>query len=114
MITSIRSTLRDQFWQEYANKVKDLCFNFVKNHCSVDDLRNASKKDLTYFTNYIESMLDSLVTNNEERKEKVFYYSENLELEIALRCLQMPVLEKKLLGHATLINKIHQVKTQPK
>lgn len=87
MMTSIKSSLREQFWASYANKVKDLAFNFVKNHCTVDDLRHATKKDLTYFTSYIESMLDSLVTNNEERKDKVYYYSENLELEIALRCL---------------------------
>lgn len=91
--------------------MKDLAFNFVKNHCSVDDLRHVSKKDLTYFTNYIESMLDSLVTNNEERKDRVYYYSENLELEIALICLQMPVLEKKLIGHTTLISKIHSAKS---
>lgn len=64
-----------------------MCFDYVKNKCTSEELRNISKKDLVYFINHIESIMDSIVTNNDERIEKVFYYSETLELELALRCL---------------------------
>ena len=57
-------------------------------------------------------MLDSINTKTEEKVEKVYYFSENMELNIALKCLQMPVLEKKLIGHTIIINKIFSVKNQ--
>jgi hypothetical protein len=90
--------------------VKDLCFQYIREKCTVDDLRLVSKKELTFFTNNIESLLDSLVVKHEEKVDKVYYYSENLELEIAIRCLQMPVLEKKLAGHQVLMSKIYQAR----
>ena len=34
--------------------------------------------------NNLESILDSIVTDAEEKTDKVYYYSENLELELAL------------------------------
>ena len=58
----------------------------------------------------MESILDSIVPENEEKTDKVYYYSENLELELALRCLKLPILEKKLIGNSILMNKIYQAK----
>jgi hypothetical protein len=42
----------------------------------------------------------------------VFKYSELVELELALKCLSMPVLEKKFIGHAIIAQKISQVKSK--
>lgn len=42
--------------------------------------------------------------NHEERlyEEDVYSYTEKMELEFALKCLRMPILEKKFIGHAIL------------
>lgn len=47
-----------------------------------------------------------MITSPEDKTAKVYYISENIELMIALKCLQMPVLEKKLIGHTILTQKI--------
>jgi len=51
-------------------------------------------------------LLDSIAESVEEKTERVYFVSENLELDLALKCLKMPVLEKKLIGHAILVSKI--------
>lgn len=62
---------------------------------------------MSYFINNIESLLDSITSD--DKTDKVYYISENLELRLALKCLQMPVLEKKLIGNAILGAKIFAV-----
>ncbi|CDW85633.1 ubiquitin carboxyl-terminal hydrolase family protein [Stylonychia lemnae] len=112
ILTSMRQNFREQFWLSFAPQIRDLSYDFIINRSTYEDLRTATKKDLQYFINQIESMLDSINLKIKERVENVFQYSENMELNIALKCLQMPVLEKKLIGHTILINKIFQVKNQ--
>ena len=72
MLLSMRSYFRDQFWQDYAIQIKDICLDFIYNRCSQEDLRNTTKKELSYFASHIESILDSIVTNSEEKTERVY------------------------------------------
>ena len=109
MFLNMRPYFRDNFWHDYARQVVDISVDFITNNCTSEDLRNTTKKELTFFTNHIESILDSIV-NNEDKTEKVYQVSETLELDLALKCLQMPVLEKKLIGHSILVQKICQVR----
>ena len=110
ILSMIKQCLRENFWQGYAPQIKDMCFDYVSTRCTQEDLRNISKKELTFFVNNLESILDSIVTDAEEKTDKVYYYSENLELELALRCLKLPILEKKLIGNSILMNKIYQAR----
>jgi len=43
----------------------------------------------------------------------VYNHTEKLELELALKCLRMPILEKKFIGHAILAVKIRQARVRP-
>ena len=74
--------------------------------CTSEDLRTASKKDIIYFSSNVESILDSITIGltPDEKVDKVYKISETLDLEIALKCLKSPVLEKKLTGHQLLIS----------
>jgi len=101
---------KKDFLFEFADKVKHMCYEFIRVRCTAEDLRNVSKKDLGYFTSNLESLLDYIYPNQSDKVDQVYYYSDNLELEIALRCLQMPVLEKKLTGHNTLMIKIYHAR----
>lgn len=47
-----------------------------------------------------------------ERPEKVYKITETIQLELAHKCLMMPVLEKKLIGSTILVQKIIQVRTR--
>jgi len=60
----------------------------------------ASKKEILFFPTNIESLLDSIYAqaSNEQKVDLVYRISENVELDIALRCLKIPILEKKLNG----------------
>ena len=109
MMSHIKNCLKDGFWvkgEEYGLKIAMGCKDFIYNRCTQEDLRLAAKKDIMFYSSNVESILDS-VTNgltNEEKIEHVYKVSESLELELALKCLKMPVLEKKLIGHQILIS----------
>lgn len=66
----------------------------------------------------MESLLNSVVVERNRRNEgrrfetDVYQYTEMMELEFALKCLRMPILEKKFIGHAILAQKIKQVKAR--
>ena len=66
-----------------------------------DSLRSLTKKDLTTFVQLVESLLGHAMKEGETESE-VYRYSEMIELELALKCLSMPILEKKFIGHAIL------------
>lgn len=68
------------------------------------------RKELTTFINNLEKLLESITQNPDEKTEKVYYISENIELMIALKCLKLPVLEKKLIGHNILTSKINSAR----
>lgn len=69
-----------------------------------------------YFANNVESILDSVSSHlsADEKQEKVYRVSESLELELALRCLKVPVLEKRLIGHQILTSQIYKVRLSGK
>jgi len=78
----------------------------VQEKLSHEDLRLSPKKDINYFTTNIETLLDSLyglqMISADEKRDKVHRICECIELEIGLKCLKTPVLEKKLIGHQIL------------
>lgn len=111
MMGQIKNFLVESFWvsgEEYGKRVAIACAEFVKNRCTSEDLRLATKKDITFFSSNVESILDSIAVNlsNEEKAELVYKISETLELDIALKCLKIHILEKKLIGHQILIAQI--------
>ena len=77
-----------------------------------DTLRHIAKKDLHTLVFFIESMLTSILESGQSLETEVYKYSEMIELELAFKCLQMPILEKKFIGHSILANKINQTKTK--
>jgi hypothetical protein len=105
----MREYFKPQFWCDYGMEVKDICLEFIKSKSSLEDLRLAQKKDMTYFITNIESLLES-ITKPEDKTEQVYQVSEMIELEMALRCLKMPILEKKLIGHSILVQKMFQIR----
>ena len=86
----------------------------------IDDssLRKVTKKEIGSFITNVECLLNSVVfqknRNSSQRKfdEEVYQYTEMMELEFALKCMKMPILEKKFIGHAILGQKINQVKAK--
>lgn len=66
MLGQIKNFMVESFWiseVEYGKKVALACAEFVKNRCTSEDLRLATKKDITFFSNNVESILDSITTN---------------------------------------------------
>jgi hypothetical protein len=116
MLGQMKSFFVESFWlkgQEYGKKVALACAEFVHARCSAEDLRIAQKKDIMFFASNVESILDaiSVTMSTNEKVEAVYKVSETIELEIALKCLKMPVLEKKLIGHSVLIAQICKVRS---
>ena len=94
----------------------EACCHYIEERCSNEDLRTSPKKDILSFSSNVERIHDSVAVSltNDERVEGVYHLSEFLDLEIALKCLKMPVLEKKLIGHQLLITSIQKVKANCK
>lgn len=67
---------------------------------------------MTIYTRSLEGLLGTIAAGPEAYELEVYQYSEQLELELALKCLKMPILEKKFIGHAILASKINQVKSK--
>lgn len=59
--------------------MKDICLDFIQSKNSLEDLKLAQKKDMTYFISNIESLLES-ITKPEEKTDKVYQVSELIEL----------------------------------
>jgi hypothetical protein len=85
--------------------VTDACVEFINGRCTPEDLRTASKKEITFFPTNIESLLDSIHADKlfDQKSELIYKVSEQIELDIALRCLRIPILEKKLNGFQIII-----------
>ena len=86
---------------EYGNQIALACYDFIQSRCSPEDIRVTPRKDIQFFSANIESILDSVTSSSSaaEKIDLVYQISESLELELALKCLNSPVLEKKLTGH---------------
>jgi hypothetical protein len=64
----IKNYLIDSFWGsngdiKYGEKIALACADFIRNRCTSEDLRTASKKDITYLASNVESLLDSATIN---------------------------------------------------
>jgi len=86
---------------KYGEKIAHGCTDFIKNRCTSEDLRTSQRKEIVTFSSNVESILDSATATmtSDQKIDLVYLISENLELEISLKCLKMPVLEKKMIGH---------------
>ena len=119
LVSSLKDFLEFDFYAELVADLRDLCLDYAQNRIDEDALRIVTKKELSLFIHHIESLLSSVVLtrnkNGEERlyQEDVYSFTEKMELEFALKCLRMPILEKKFIGHAILGQKINQVKANP-
>lgn len=108
LVFSLKDLLEFDFYSALVADLRDLCLDYALNRIDEDSLRSVTKKDLSLFIHHIESLLRSVVLtrnkNHEERlyEEDVYSYTEKMELEFALKCLRMPILEKKFIGHAIL------------
>lgn len=105
----MKNYLVDPFWSssgeyKYGERIAHVCGDFIKNRCTSEDLRTSQKKEITTFSSNVESILDSATAtmSSDQKIDLVYQVSENLELDIAYKCLKMPVLEKKLIGHHIL------------
>jgi hypothetical protein len=106
ILGQVKNYLVDSFWSstgetKYGERIAQAFTHFIKNRCTSEDLRTSQKKDIATFSSNVESILDSATATmtSDQKIEKVYLISETLELEIAFKCLKMPVLEKKLIGH---------------
>ena len=108
LVFSLKDLLEFDFYSALVADLRDLCLDYAQNGIDEDSLRSVTKKDLSLFIHHIESLLRSVVlTRNKNREERlyeedVYSYTEKMELEFALKCLRMPILEKKFIGHAIL------------
>lgn len=110
LMHNVKDYLDQSFVKEFAFELRDICFDQSKNKIGEEALRSIEKKDLTAFTHGLESLLNSLVSGKEETCQEVYQYTEQIELELALKCLKIPILEMKFIGHSILSSKINQVK----
>ena len=108
-VHSVRDFLEPKVVADAALSLRDICLDYARNRIDADSLRQISKADLTAFTQGVESLLNWVVPAK-EAKEGVYKFTEQMELELALKCLRMPILEKKFIGHAILASKINQVR----
>lgn len=73
ILGNVKSMLVPTFWSSdvlYGQKVVEACYDFIVNRCTGEDLRTAQKKDIMYFSNNVESILDS-ITHNLTPEQKV-------------------------------------------
>ena len=86
--------------------------DYVKNRVDEDSLRHVTSRDQGAFIQRMERLLNSVVYERKRRGDEcqqeteVYQHTEKMELELALKCLRMPILEKKFIGHAILALKI--------
>jgi hypothetical protein len=119
LVSSLKDLLEFDFYAELVADLRDLCLDYAQNRIDEEALRIVTRRELSLFIQNIESLLSSVVLarnkNGEERlyQDDVYSYTEKMELEFALKCLRMPILEKKFIGHAILGQKITQVKAAP-
>lgn len=112
MLINIKYYLKENFWSGYIEQLKELLHSTIISHSSPDDLRSLTKKETQYLIGSVESILDwNRNLNLEDKLEQVYKYSDQIELHIAKICLQMPVLEKKIIGHNLIGNKISKIKS---
>lgn len=72
---------------------------------SDEDLRTTSKEDLKSVIDYLQTLLERIYS-----EEKLGEILESFELDMALKCLKSPYLEKRINGLREIIIKISQAK----
>ena len=76
-----------------------------------DSFRKVTKKDVTDIVERLEQILSfGFKIAEQADPEFIHRVPELVHLNLSLRCLQLPVLEKKLIGGTLLIMKVLQVK----
>lgn len=117
ILFSQREYFEPQFFRDLVVEIRDLSLDYAENRMDQDSLRSVTKRDFNVFVHNIESLLNFSVRNQRDEardfRNEVYKYTEQIELELALHCLKLPVLEKKFIGHAILAQKINQVKDVP-
>lgn len=70
MLNNMRWVIKNkEFLIPIINKVRDLCYEYIRDKCTADDFRNISKKELGYFTSNLESLLDSIYQSQDDKIE---------------------------------------------
>jgi len=116
LIHSLKEYLEFDYYKTLVEELRDVCMDYVKNRIDEDSLRHVTRRDQAAFIQHMEGLLNGVVYERNRRGEhcrlemEVYQYTEMMELELALKCLRMPILEKKFIGHATLALKIRQVR----
>lgn len=119
VVLSLKEYLQFEYYRGVVEEVRDVCMDYVKNRVDEDSLRHVTRRDQEAFISRMERLLDCVVYERKRRGEEcqreveVYQYIEKMELELALKCLRMPILEKKFIGHAILAAKIRSARARP-
>jgi len=115
IIKEVKEYLEPDFFCQLVYDIRDIAMKYAKDLIDDSSLRKVNKKEIGSFISHVEWLLNNVVfdqnRNSSQRKlnEEVYQYTEMMELEFALKCMKMPILEKKFIGHAILVEKINQV-----
>lgn len=118
IIYSIKEYFELAYFQRLVYEMKDLCMDYALNKIDEESLRKVDKRDLAKFVHQIESLLNCVVFERNRAGENrtfdsdVYQYTEQIELAFALKCLKMPILDKKFMGHSILEQQIKHVKAK--
>lgn len=112
LVQSFKEYLNFEYYKELVGRVRDVCLDYVQNRVDEDALRHVTSRDQNAFIQRLERLLNSVLYERRrkgdicDQETEVYNYTEKIELELALKCLRMPILEKKFIGHAILSVKI--------
>lgn len=118
IIYSTKDYFEPSYFQKLVFDMKDLCMDYALNKIDDESLRKIEARDLAKFVHQIESLLNCVVYERNRAGETrafdtdVYQYTEQIELAFALKCLKMPILDKKFMGHAILEQQIKHVKAK--
>jgi hypothetical protein len=127
LLNAIRDHLKAEAFQPLAEALRDTVLPFMESELSDDVLKNISTGDVRTFTFLHEHILSTIARQfvrqaREDNDEAmlaqyappnyVYKTTEQIELQVALRCLKLPVLEKKFFALSVLNDKINAVKSK--
>ena len=118
LVADISAYLEPDFYCELAYDIRDIATEYAKNLIDESSLRKVTKKEISCYIGNVEAVLQGVVSQKNRNsspskfEDEVYQYTEMMELEFALKCMKMPILEKKFIGHAILSQKINQVRAK--
>jgi len=102
----IRDSVYQSFWRNLVKDLRKVVINTILD-LTDEELRVTQKQDLVNLIKYLESLLEKIYSD-----EKVGKILESFELELSMKCLNSPYLEKRIYGISEIIEKITYAKNK--